>query len=198
LNAARLLETARAAGLPLLIDGENLILEADWGRELPTELIAELRERKAELMVVLSGCDPELSPDTTEAAPSPEPRQRHVSRSDPVRLRDGRRLCRFQAHSIPDAAPDRIAVLMGEARRCGVVLVPDGRELIVVEPRSSRLPEKTLQDLKKKAGGVIAALRGESDARLAHVTHGGADQHSQNHDPLSRNPLGGAPEESAP
>jgi hypothetical protein len=195
LNAARLLETARAAGLSLLIEGENLIVEADG--DLPAELIAELREHKAELMVVLSGGDPELTPEPTETAISPQPRQQHVSRGDPVRLHDGRRLCRFQAHSIPDAAPDRIVVLMGEARRCGVVLVADGRDLVVVEPRSSRLTEKTLQDLKKKAGGVIAALRGESHARMAHVIHEGGDLPSQNRDPISSNPLAGVPEESA-
>jgi hypothetical protein len=60
MNAAHLLKNARAAGLSLEIDGENLIVEAD--RDLPAELIAELREHKTELMAILSRRDPMRDP----------------------------------------------------------------------------------------------------------------------------------------
>jgi hypothetical protein len=62
---------------------------------------------------------------------------------------------------------------MDEAHCRGVVLVADGHDLIVVEPRSSRLATETLQDLRTEAGEVIAALRGESRARMVDSAHEG-------------------------
>jgi hypothetical protein len=49
--AAQLLQTACAAGLSLAVAGEDLVVEAD--RDPPPELLAELRERKAELLALL-------------------------------------------------------------------------------------------------------------------------------------------------
>ena len=70
MNAAHLLKNARAAGLSLEIDGENLIVEAD--RDLPAELIAELREHKTELMAILSRRDPDAGSETTDTAVPPD------------------------------------------------------------------------------------------------------------------------------
>jgi hypothetical protein len=49
--AQRLIETARAAGVSIEVDGPDLIVEAD--RNLPDELIAELRAHKAEVIAFL-------------------------------------------------------------------------------------------------------------------------------------------------
>jgi hypothetical protein len=165
MNAARLLETARAAGLSLVVDGENLIVEAD--RDPPAELIAELREHKAELMRVLSRRESNAALEPTETAVSPGPRQQHAPRGYPLLLRSGRRLYRFRVDRIPDTVPDQIKALMDEARWRRVVLVADGHDLIVVEPWLSTLAIETLQELEEKAAGLIAALRGQSRARTA-------------------------------
>lgn len=55
--ARRLIEDARAAGLSIEVDGADLIVEADG--DPPADLLAQLREHKAELIAVLSGDDPE-------------------------------------------------------------------------------------------------------------------------------------------
>ena len=52
MSATRLLETARAAGLSLVVEGGNLVIEAD--DDPPPELITELRQHKAELIAALS------------------------------------------------------------------------------------------------------------------------------------------------
>jgi hypothetical protein len=52
MNATRLLERARAVGLSLEVEGDNLIVEADL--DLDPELMTELRQHKAELMAILS------------------------------------------------------------------------------------------------------------------------------------------------
>jgi hypothetical protein len=52
MNAALLLETARAAGLSFEVVGEDIIVETD--RDPPPELIAELRQHKAELIAFLT------------------------------------------------------------------------------------------------------------------------------------------------
>jgi hypothetical protein len=62
MNAVRLLEIAWAAGLSLEVEGNNLVVEADG--DLPTELIAELRQHKAELIAA-------LLPDARNASPNP-------------------------------------------------------------------------------------------------------------------------------
>jgi hypothetical protein len=75
----------------------------------------------------------------------------------PVLLRDGRRMWRFSRGE--DCGPDQAAALINEARWCGAVVAADGREqLIVVERWMSGLPVETLLELRRCAGGVIAAL----------------------------------------
>jgi hypothetical protein len=54
--AQRLIEDARAAGLSMEVDGGDLIVEAD--RDPPPELLAELREHKAELIELLKPTPP--------------------------------------------------------------------------------------------------------------------------------------------
>jgi len=73
MSAARLLETARAAGLSIEIDGGDLIVEAD--RDPPAELLNELRQHKAELIAVLRPASDKLSvapievPEARSASP---------------------------------------------------------------------------------------------------------------------------------
>ncbi len=50
--AQRLIEDARAAGLSIEVEGADLIVEADC--EMPPDLLAELRQHKAELISVLA------------------------------------------------------------------------------------------------------------------------------------------------
>ena len=50
--AARLLETARAAGLSIEVDGADLVIETD--RAIPPDLLDDLRQHKAELIAALS------------------------------------------------------------------------------------------------------------------------------------------------
>jgi hypothetical protein len=49
--AQRLIEDARAAGLSMEVDGSDLIVEAD--RDPPADLLAELRQHKAEVIAFL-------------------------------------------------------------------------------------------------------------------------------------------------
>jgi len=49
--AQRLIEDARAAGLSIEVEGADLIVEADC--EMPPDLLASLRQHKAELIAVL-------------------------------------------------------------------------------------------------------------------------------------------------
>jgi hypothetical protein len=57
--AARLLETARSAGLSIEVEDGDLIVEADC--EMPLDLLASLRQHKAELIAALTPApdDPE-------------------------------------------------------------------------------------------------------------------------------------------
>ena len=52
MNASRLIEAARAAGLSLELVGEQIMVETD--RDPPPELLAELRQHKAELIAFLT------------------------------------------------------------------------------------------------------------------------------------------------
>jgi hypothetical protein len=80
-------------------------------------------------------------------------------------MRDGRRLWRFPAESIPEILNDADIRPAVEARWCGCTLVADGLDLIVVEPWLSELPDGVRDDLAAKAGTIIALLRGESRVR---------------------------------
>jgi len=153
MSAARLLETARAAGLSFEVVGGDLIVEAD--RDPPADLLAALREHKAELLELL----------VPRHAEPLEP-------CEPVLLSDGRRWHRLRAVEIPASAPQDIVALMDNSRSRHVVLVADGHDLIVVEPWLSTLLAETLIELRGNAGGVIAALRGESRRRLNNFGRG--------------------------
>jgi hypothetical protein len=83
---------------------------------------------------------------------------------EPVVLRDGRRLYRFRA--VETASSRDVCNLLDRARWRGVVLVADGRELIVVEPWLSTLSPETLRELSDSAGAIISVLIGESRERL--------------------------------
>jgi hypothetical protein len=148
--AQRLIEDARAAGLSIEVDGDDLIVEADG--DLPPELIAGLRQHKAEVVALLL----------------PTPGRSAVGESDalgePVVLRDGRRLYRFRA--VETASSGDVGNLLDRARWRGAVLVADGRELIVVEPWLSTLPPETLRKLSDNAAAVISVLIGESRERV--------------------------------
>jgi hypothetical protein len=63
--AQRLIEDARAAGLSMEVEGGDLIVEAD--RDPPPELLAELRQHKAELIAFL------VPPPPASAPPLPGP-----------------------------------------------------------------------------------------------------------------------------
>src|ERR1700730_7751891 len=80
-------------------------------------------------------------PGATKAIKATKPPQDALSDAEiegmkivgPVLLPDGRRLHRVRADSIPSTAPDHLHGLLDQARWCGVVLVADGCDLIVVE-----------------------------------------------------------------
>ena len=57
MSACALIAAARAEGLTIGVEGNNLVIETD--RDPPAALLAKLREDKAELIAVLSGDDPE-------------------------------------------------------------------------------------------------------------------------------------------
>ncbi len=105
-----------------------------------------------------------------KAAKPDDPELGGVAKSAPAAqpLRDGRRLNRFRAPGVPEAAPQIAAELADQARDRGAVLVADGLDLIVVEP-PRRLPSEILRALQHDAGGIISALRSESRARLSGI-----------------------------
>ena len=160
--AERLIETAKAAGLSIEVDGPDLIVEADHSP--PDELIAELRVHKAEVIAF-------LLPRPAAAPSRPEDHQSEAL-GEPVLLRDGRRVHCFRTADASAARPRDAANLVDRARFRGAVLVADGRELIVVEPWLTTLPEEMLRDLKDNASSVIAILFGESRARTRAAERG--------------------------
>jgi hypothetical protein len=83
---------------------------------------------------------------------------------EPVMLRDGRRLYRFRA--VETASSGDAGNLLDRVRWRGVVLVADGRELIVVERWLSTLSPDTLRELSDNAGAIISTLIGEGQDRL--------------------------------
>jgi hypothetical protein len=148
--ARRLIEDARAAGLSIEVDGNDLIVEGDGN--LPPELIAELRRHKAEVVALLLSTPGRPAGGESDAL------------GEPVVLRDGRRLYRFRA--VGTASSEDVGNLLDRARWRGAVLVADGRELIVVEPWLSTLSPETLRELRDNAGAIISVLIGESQERL--------------------------------
>jgi hypothetical protein len=146
------------------------------GEPIPLAMIAAARLAKDELLATVSARDaappqcPAPAPAGTsdakcsEVAP-PLTGDTNPADQQPLLLRDGRRLWRFRAESIPEILNDDDIRPAVEARWCGCVLVADGHDLIVTEPRLSRLPDETLAELAANAGTIIAVLRGESRVR---------------------------------
>ena len=88
-----------------------------------------------------------------------------VAKPEPLLMRDGRRLWRWHAASIPSIVSVSARALADEARAFGCVLVGDGCDLLLVEPWQSELPDDVRDDLAANAGTIIALLRGESRVR---------------------------------
>jgi hypothetical protein len=78
----------------------------------------------------------------------------------PLLLRDGRRLYRLPVRSVPSAITDDTFAVLDRARHLGAVTVADGMTLVIVEP-GCRLSPDLLAELRRRAGAIIAALRGE-------------------------------------
>ena len=93
------------------------------------------------------------------------PANHNEDRFEPLLMRDGRRLWRFHAESVPEVLNDDDIRPAVEARWCGCTLVADGLELIVAEPWMSGLPDEVRDGLAANAGTIIALLRGESRVR---------------------------------
>ncbi len=88
-----------------------------------------------------------------------------IAKPEPLLMRDGRRLWRWQAVSIPSAVPDSTRALADEARGFGCVLIADGLTLLLVERWLSKLRDDTRDAVAANAGTIIALLRGESRVR---------------------------------
>jgi hypothetical protein len=88
-----------------------------------------------------------------------------IAQPESLSMRDGRRLWRWQAVSIPSAVPDSARALADKARRFGCVLIADGLTLILVERWLSNLQDDTRDAVAANAGTIIALLRGESRVR---------------------------------
>jgi hypothetical protein len=156
MTTAEALATAHAAGIKLRIDGDHLVLEAP--APPPGAVLDLLSSCKADIVALLrSGGDGRAKNCADQQA-------RKIEQSL-LLLPDGRRLHRFRTDNIPTATPDQARELRDEARWRGTVLIPDGLELVVVEPWLSTLPMETLQAFKGCAGPVITVLREESRTR---------------------------------
>lgn len=99
---------------------------------------------------------------------------------EPILLRDGRRLWRFRADTIPEHASGTTVELVKKAQWHGTVLVADGLELIVVKPWLAFLPYEML-GLQQASGEVIALLRRQSRIRCADRERG--------FEPINRNTI---------
>jgi hypothetical protein len=137
------------------------------GEPIPLAMIAAARLAKDELLATVSARDAPLCTEPDPVVTSDADRLIGVTNpaKEPLLLRDGRRLWRFHAESIPEILNDDDIRPAVEARWCGCVLVADGLDLIVTEPWLSDLPEETPTGLAANAGTIIAVLRGESRVR---------------------------------
>jgi len=88
-----------------------------------------------------------------------------IAKPEPLLNRDGRRLWRWHAASIPSIVSVSARALADEARAVGCVLVGDGCDLLLVERWRSELPDDVREGLATNAGAIIALLRGESRVR---------------------------------
>jgi hypothetical protein len=134
---------------------------------IPLAMVAAAKLAKEDVLAAISGPKaptPEITEPNRTTAPA-RVSVMTVAGYEPVLLRDGRRLWRFRAETIPEFLNDDDIRPAVEARWLGCVLMADGHELLVVEPWLSNLPDETRAELAANAGTVIALLRGESRVR---------------------------------
>jgi hypothetical protein len=156
--ALDLLAQFRVIGAEIVNRNGRLVLRSE--RPIPPPMIAAAKLAKDELVAVITGQN--AAPEPVSA---PAPANRNEDGLEPLLMRDGRRLWRFRAESIPEVLNDADIRPAVEARWCGCTLVADGLDLIVVEPWMSELPDLVRDGLAVHAGTIIALLRGESRVR---------------------------------
>jgi hypothetical protein len=121
-------------------------------------MVAAAKLAKGELLAAVAGQDAIREP-TPAAAPvtaaTDIPENPGKAPVQPVLMRDGRRLWRFPAESIPEILNDDDIRPAVEARWCGCTLVADWLDLIVVEPWLSELPDGVQDGLAAKAGTMM-------------------------------------------
>lgn len=155
--ALDLLDQFRAIGAELVNRNGRLVLRSE--DPIPPPMVAAANLAKDELIAIIAANTPRRQPDTSRA-----PANCDQDRPEPLLMRDGRRMWRFRAESIPEILDDDIRPAVA-ARECGCTLVADGPDLIVVEPWLSELPDEVRDGLAAHAGTIIALLRGESRVR---------------------------------
>ena len=165
--ALDLLDQFRAIGAEVAHQNGRLVLRSE--HPIPEPMVAAARLAKTELIAVITGQN-----GAPEPVAASEPVNRNEGRLEPLLMRDGRRLWRFHAESVPEVLNDKDIRPAVEARWCGCTLVADGLGLIVVEPWMSELPDHVRDDLAANAGTIIALLRGESRVRAGTGQPGGA------------------------
>jgi len=153
--ALDLLDQFRAIGAEVVNRNGRLIVRSE--HPIPLPMIAAAKLAKPDLIAIVAEEAPQRQPDT-----SPAPANCNQDRVEPLLMRDGRRLWRFPAESIPEVLNNDDIRPAVEARWCGCTLVADGLDLIVVERWLSELPEEVRDGLAANAGTIIALLRGES------------------------------------
>jgi len=156
--ALDLLDQFRAIGAEIVNRNGRLVVRSE--HPVPLPMIAAAKLAKDELIAAVAGEAPQRGPDN-----SPAPANCNEDQLDPLLMRDGRRMWRFRASSIPEILNDDDIRPAVEARWCGCTLVADGLDLIVVEPWLSELSKEVRDGLAANAGTIIALLRGESRVR---------------------------------
>jgi hypothetical protein len=161
MDAVEILMIACVAGIKLSINGNDLLLEASASP--PAAVLELLSRHKADIgALLLSGTAGEPPEDLQDFFGAPG----GIVQPAPLLLPDGRRLHRFRADSIPEHAPGFVAqALIEQSRLSGVVLVPDGYELIVVEKLPIGQMAEILSALRDRAGAIIAVLRQEGSSQ---------------------------------
>ena len=110
MSAAETLSAAQAAGVRLVLDGTDLLIEADC--EPPPELLDALRRDKPGILALLrireTGEVPLPAATIQSPTISKRPRRRGWSASDPIRAKTFRRRC---SSARPAGGPPRAAAL---------------------------------------------------------------------------------------
>jgi len=153
-----LIAAVHAAGGNLTVLDGRLKVEAS--APLPADMVERLRARKAEVLALLIASAIVPDDDVERAAIIAEA-SGEKSRPRPLRLQDGRLFHSFLADTIPPEPSAWAASVLPAAKARHVVMVADGLELHITEPRPGTLPEESLDRLWRRAGDVIAGLRAE-------------------------------------